>query len=803
MTTKHHTSATARHMEGPLARIARAISRNWDVEVRFTGTKCATDGKVIYLPYNAEYLGDDKKQLIHGNLDHETAHVAEEREAAEAGRPGPIAIMRAEHNATTRMLFNAFEDVRIENKYAAQYPGVAENLAAINRQSVDMFHARHGKGGARNFWHLFGCAIIAAARGFDYSWCPAPVLAWLPLIEGEIEAAKTARDASEVMALARAVYAKVRMAAEELKENQQDQDGEDGADDSSDEENLVIHMDDDEQQQPKEDEEPKEDNDIHMDLRDEKPEAPESEDEDEDDSEGGNDASDGSGDDEDEPEGADHTEAGGEDSDGADDSEDSSEDTEGAEDGEGEDSGDTEDGDDTEDGEGSEGDDTEDGEGGEADESEGSGGSSSGDESDEDGDGDAEPAGEDEGGEGDDHDVTRDYTESPNADSDDAGSEGDAGSVDGEDGPGIAEDGIDLDEVDLDGWDPTEQEATEEDIVNEARREIEKGADEDKRDNKRYVPHPECVARDRWYKPLAVAKGDASLIEDYREGLEGVREQVGALRQRLLSTIRIMTTSRRVGDQQEGRLDSASLHTLRAGNKRIFEREVRGMEVNTAVTVLVDLSGSMGPRKMDARTARAYGQSKSWYAHRVVIALAETFDKLGIPCEVIGYHNNYDRMPDIDFRNGRPTRDGYQAREPFDFLVFKEHGESLKQCRERFAAINGYQDNCDGEAVRMVGKRLALRPEARKILFVVSDGMPAATGSDFTMLNNDLRDAVTELTRAGVDVFGIGVLSDAVNEFYNKATGSASIVIDDLDQMATQVYKVVRAKLLRGNRRAA
>ena len=690
-------------------------------------------------------MGEDKKRLIHGNLDHETAHVSEERVAREAGRATPLQLMSGESNRTVRMLFNVYEDIRIENKYASLYPGVAENLAAVNRHSVDAFHRRHGSGGPRNFWHLFGCAIIGMARGFDVSWCPGPVLAWLPLVEAEIEEARGIEWADEALELARRTYDKVRAAAEASKHAPELEESDAGEDESGGE-RVVIHED-----KPKDDDGDEgeagseaEDNDIHMDLRERAPESKDDKSDKSDSKDAGSSDGDEDGGGEAEAGAAEGDESGtpstGDESEGDnEDSESHGADEGGAEGdgaGEGDSEGDAAEG--SSDGEGNEG--SEDSEGGA-------------------------------GADGDPSDTGADKT---------GGAGGGTGSETTELGDekhaGLPE-GADLNE-----FDPSEHEAAADDLVDEARKAIESAAVLDL-SRGRYIPHPLCQAKDRWMKPHDKKRGDALLLKDYNEALEGVRDQIGAMRSRLLSAVRVMAASRNIGDQEDGRLDSASLHTIRTGNRRVFSRHVKGQTLDAAVSVLVDMSGSMGSRSIG---------NKSWYAHRAAIALAETFDKLNVPCEVIGFHNNLDRMPRLP-----ESIEGYQGREPFDFMVFKAHDETLSRCRERFAALNGYHDNADGEAVRLVGRRLAARPETRKIMFVLSDGMPAAYRCDFGMLNNDLRDAVKQLTKAGIEVFGVGILTDAVKHFYNESNGSSHIVINKLDQLATEIYKAMRSRLLR------
>jgi cobalamin biosynthesis protein CobT len=578
-------------MEGHLTKIARAMSRNWDVNVVFTGSSCMTDGKsTVYLPYNSDYLGEDAKVLIHGNLDHEVCHVSEEQKAMADKRPTPIGMMKAIRKPSLKLLWNVFEDIRIERVYSREFPGMAENLRAGSRHSVRLFKQRHKRDeSGTNFWHNLGCGIIANSQAWDdLSWIPAEINEWLELVNDEIVESRKAETPEEAMALAKRVYEKTLKKADEAKDAEAKAKAK-GKGDS---------------------------------------------------------------------------------------------------------------------GEGHHG----------------SGGGS--------GPATGEPASP----------STRDHRKP---------------------------------------FDPI-VEPTITDLMDLVKDEIAKASVDDAKVNKRYIPAPDCKALDRWFKPGLVGN-----MGDYNEALEEVRSQISTLRAKTLSLVRVMATSRTVGDQSEGALDAASLHTLKTGNKNVFSTEVPGQVISTAVSVLIDLSGSM--------LTKAYPKSKCWYAHRTAIALAETFEQLRVPCEFIGFTNSYARMP----RTHIPPNSPYQHREPFDYSIFKDFNESLRNTRYRFQHIEGSADNADGEAVWEVAKRLARRPEQRKLLIVISDGEPACSTCDYGMLSRHLKLVVKDVTKAGIEVFGIGVLTSSVKQFYNPDTGSESIVINSLDQMSVQVYTAMRKKLLR------
>jgi cobalamin biosynthesis protein CobT len=289
------------------------------------------------------------------------------------------------------------------------------------------------------------------------------------------------------------------------------------------------------------------------------------------------------------------------------------------------------------------------------------------------------------------------------------------------------------------------------------------------------------IESDPFYKVRA--RGENGL-EDYQASLGIVKEQVGVLRRKLTNKIKIAQANRVVGDREVGDLDAASLHGLRFGEKRVFADVKGGENLDLAVSILVDLSGSMGIGTLPG--------SAAYYAKMACIALAETFDGLGIPFEIIGFHNNGARGlgPSMPLAGSEGA-----VRTPFDFLVFKGYSERLRSCRSRFVYMTGYYDNADGEAVWEVALRLAARPEARKLYFVISDGEPMCRGLDPSALNGHLRSVVKRITAAGIDVLGIGADTNAVEKFYNARTGAQNVVVRDLNTLALDIYKEMAKRI--------
>ena len=98
------------------------------------------------------------------------------------------------------------------------------------------------------------------------------------------------------------------------------------------------------------------------------------------------------------------------------------------------------------------------------------------------------------------------------------------------------------------------------------------------------------------------------------------------------------------------------------------------------------------------------------------------------------------------------------------------------------------KENIDGEALRWAYRRLASRPEHRRILMVISDGAPV---DDSTLsvnpgnyLERHLREVIREIeSRDAVELIAIGIGHD-VTRYYRRA-----VTIVDAEELGGTVMK--------------
>lgn len=216
-----------------------------------------------------------------------------------------------------------------------------------------------------------------------------------------------------------------------------------------------------------------------------------------------------------------------------------------------------------------------------------------------------------------------------------------------------------------------------------------------------------------------------------------------------------------------GRLDKASLVKLVLPpidggeyNKKLFYTQEKRKVQDTAVTILVDWSGSMIGRKMQM-AADAAGR------------LATVLNKqIGIPVEVLAFTTRYSHC-DIGVLKD-----------------FKERGLSGEEIARRFSAFYKYSSgNNDADAVAAAHRRLLKRPESRRILIVLSDGAPTDTwkGGHADANLRHVTEAIEEDKRNNIELWGIGIHSSCVERYYTQHQ-----VLNDPADINTTLFAIVK-----------
>lgn len=228
---------------------------------------------------------------------------------------------------------------------------------------------------------------------------------------------------------------------------------------------------------------------------------------------------------------------------------------------------------------------------------------------------------------------------------------------------------------------------------------------------------------------------------DYRRELKLAREYNEGFSNMVRQKLQVRDKSRYEYAKKRGQLHRPALHRVLVKdapgyNERVFRKRIDSDTLNTAITVLVDSSGSMSGDKYEHACAAACMLNDS---------LGNT---LHIPLEIVG------------FTEHGPT--------PVNF-VHRSHGTRLlskDQLIDRLEQAGAHlANNADGDSVVWAYHRLRQRKEKRKLLIVISDGSPAYSNTRGDIVKYT-KDVVQEIERSPVEVYGIGVMSSSVKMFY-------------------------------------
>jgi cobaltochelatase CobT len=234
------------------------------------------------------------------------------------------------------------------------------------------------------------------------------------------------------------------------------------------------------------------------------------------------------------------------------------------------------------------------------------------------------------------------------------------------------------------------------------------------------------------------------------------------LRSRLVS----VQNDCRYQDLYEGVLDYHKINKILIDplDGRFFKDEVPIIAENTAITLLIDNSGSMRgkPITMAALCADI---------------IAETVERCGAKVEILGFTTQ-------NWRGGLARKDYEKAGCPpspgrlndLYHIIYKDFNESYKSAKRSIPVMlkeSLLKENIDGEALQWAVKRLSKRLEPRKILIVISDGAPVDDSTNSAnnayYLENHLKKIIQIYeNKSDIDVFAIGIGHDVKN-YYKKA----------------------------------
>ena len=269
-------------------------------------------------------------------------------------------------------------------------------------------------------------------------------------------------------------------------------------------------------------------------------------------------------------------------------------------------------------------------------------------------------------------------------------------------------------------------------------------------------------------------------FDRYVTNCQQLRGDINVLRRRLLIDL-LGNPKRWTKRQKKGVLNDRDIHRVAFKDEDLFKRKRRKIEVDAAVTLFVDCSGSMNGSKIET-------------AADVAIILSETLHLVGVPFEVLGYTQIGRYALGDDDVTPVSYSDGYTRVDPLLHYVFKPF--ERKMCRKTKALIGNIPnillwENIDGEHLRWAAQRLAARKESKKLMIVISDGCPVGNARYNT--REDLKTVCKMIEQSGeLNLFGIGVQYAKVKEYYRDWAN-----VDNVSELVKTAYTKI-AGFLKG-----
>ncbi len=232
-------------------------------------------------------------------------------------------------------------------------------------------------------------------------------------------------------------------------------------------------------------------------------------------------------------------------------------------------------------------------------------------------------------------------------------------------------------------------------------------------------------------------------------------------------------------DLEEGLLDASRLARIVANptHSLSFKREKETEFRDTVVTLLIDNSGSMRGRPITIAAMTAD-------------ILARTLERCAVKVEILGFTTS-------QWKGGQSRRLWNDAGKPsgpgrlndLRHIVYKAADTPWRRARRNLGLMlreGILKENIDGEALAWAHNRLAMRPEQRRILMVISDGAPV---DDSTLsvnpgnyLEHHLRHVISYIeNQSDIQLLAIGIGHD-VTRYYRRA-----VTLMDADELGGAV----------------
>lgn len=228
-------------------------------------------------------------------------------------------------------------------------------------------------------------------------------------------------------------------------------------------------------------------------------------------------------------------------------------------------------------------------------------------------------------------------------------------------------------------------------------------------------------------------------------------------------------------DLEDGLVDSSRLARIIANplQANIYKWEKDTEFRDTVVTILLDNSGSMRGRPIILAAISAE-------------ILARTLERCGVKVEILGFTTNAwkgGKSREQWVANNQPANPG--RLNDLRHIIYKPADTPWRRAKQNLGLMlreGILKENIDGEALLWAHQRLAARPEARKILMVISDGAPVDDSTLSVNTNSYLEEHLQSVVDwieniKMVELIAIGIGHDVTKTY------ARSVTIADADQL--------------------
>lgn len=250
-----------------------------------------------------------------------------------------------------------------------------------------------------------------------------------------------------------------------------------------------------------------------------------------------------------------------------------------------------------------------------------------------------------------------------------------------------------------------------------------------------------------WDYRIHTLKQDWCCVQEYaaKSGSLNVINEISTRHKNTLNRLRRMASRFRIEKHQRLRkmeegeefdLDymvdaMVAVRGSKTPDSRVYMRSTYQQEKNLAISILLDLSESTNDRIEGSK------QSVSQILQESVYLLGETLSTVGEAFTIAGFSSN--------------------GRQQVSFTYFKYFSEAFESSKARLSEITGAYSTRLGAAIRHSASELALRPERKKLLLVVTDGAP----SDIDVYDKDY--LIQDSWYAVRGLYGYGIRPFCIN----------------------------------------